>query len=624
MANDGRARLAITAEDLTRRAWDSAAATARAGSSKIKSLVLAAIPGGSLLLAANQLKKVVQQSFEFAEAIGGAAIKSGLSTEAISQLAFAAKGANVELADLSKSIGTMQINISKAAAGSKPLLDSFQELGVNFSKLQELRPDVQFEILAEALNRVPNEADRARLATELFGKSGAQLLPLFSEGAEGIRKARKESESLGLSLSREKQRALQEAGDAIVKLGQAARGAGTDIGYFFSFGIKSLAEGATKLIEAARGGDQLIELIKERAEVLQRLKEASEGFTFRELIGGTDEDKQRLIAIEDTLRSINFQRTEENRLLREKRAIEQAALGGPPVELPELGALNIGLLSGPDPDVRDALDKARENRELELGGEDARLRVTERATGGRAGVSDASRERLLEEEREYFDNLKTIVEQKAEETAGASEAVLDEYFGRLEEKSRAQSDVLRGAAEELGRSIQSSLSDVFLNAGKGADGFADSVLNAFKRILADQAANKVVELLGGLFGAKKDPGVGGGASGGAGFLATIATSLFGGARAAGGPVSPGKAFLVGERGPELFIPKQSGGILPNGVGAGGMMVTIDGRVSIDARGATRDGAEVLMSQLPEILRQRDDRLKGEIAQLIKRRQPPFV
>lgn len=39
-------------------------------------------------------------------------------------------------------------------------------------------------------------------------------------------------------------------------------------------------------------------------------------------------------------------------------------------------------------------------------------------------------------------------------------------------------------------------------------------------------------------------------------------------RAFGGPVSAGSSYLVGERGPELFVPQQSGAIVPSGAGAG--------------------------------------------------------
>lgn len=50
---------------------------------------------------------------------------------------------------------------------------------------------------------------------------------------------------------------------------------------------------------------------------------------------------------------------------------------------------------------------------------------------------------------------------------------------------------------------------------------------------------------------------------------------FGGARSAGGPVGANTAVLVGERGPELFVPGSSGRILPGAGGGGAMNVTIN-------------------------------------------------
>ncbi|MEM9881175.1 MAG: phage tail tape measure C-terminal domain-containing protein, partial [Pseudomonadota bacterium] len=103
-------------------------------------------------------------------------------------------------------------------------------------------------------------------------------------------------------------------------------------------------------------------------------------------------------------------------------------------------------------------------------------------------------------------------------------------------------------------------------------------------------------LLGGL------PGVGG---------------LFGGARAMGGPVEMGKAYLVGEKGPELFVPGQSGTIIPNSTmpsaapRAQGNAVNIN----IDARGA-QDGlierlrATLVTDVVPLITTTVDGRLNG--------------
>ena len=61
----------------------------------------------------------------------------------------------------------------------------------------------------------------------------------------------------------------------------------------------------------------------------------------------------------------------------------------------------------------------------------------------------------------------------------------------------------------------------------------------------------------------------GGATGGGGFFAGVLRS-FGGFRADGGPVSPGKSFIVGEKGAEIFTPRTSGQITPiSGAGQGG-------------------------------------------------------
>lgn len=58
--------------------------------------------------------------------------------------------------------------------------------------------------------------------------------------------------------------------------------------------------------------------------------------------------------------------------------------------------------------------------------------------------------------------------------------------------------------------------------------------------------------------------IGGGAGGG---LVSAASSVLGAAlglpgRATGGPVSPGRAYMVGERGPEVFVPTGSGSVAP--------------------------------------------------------------
>ena len=124
-------------------------------------------------------------------------------------------------------------------------------------------------------------------------------------------------------------------------------------------------------------------------------------------------------------------------------------------------------------------------------------------------------------------------------------------------------------ADEYWNNVQSSLSDAmfdFITGTKGAKDalgeLADALFQLSVRALTDQWAEK----LGGLF---KSAGSGSSASGesGGGFWGGVMNlfgSLFGGARAGGGDVMASTAYLVGEQGPEMFVPSTAGRIVPAG------------------------------------------------------------
>ena len=87
------------------------------------------------------------------------------------------------------------------------------------------------------------------------------------------------------------------------------------------------------------------------------------------------------------------------------------------------------------------------------------------------------------------------------------------------------------------------------------------------------------------------------ASQGASVLSQLTSVTLSGARANGGPVGGGRAYLVGERGPEIFVPGATGQITSNenlnkalGSGGGGNSVVINQTNNFDGNGA--DNAEL--------------------------------
>jgi hypothetical protein len=70
--------------------------------------------------------------------------------------------------------------------------------------------------------------------------------------------------------------------------------------------------------------------------------------------------------------------------------------------------------------------------------------------------------------------------------------------------------------------------------------------------------------------------------------------MFGGGRASGGPVMGGTTYLVGEKGPELFTPSNSGSIIPNSaLGRGGSTINLTVNGAIDPEGTARTIVNIL-------------------------------
>ncbi|MDR6710004.1 phage-related minor tail protein [Novosphingobium sp. 1748] len=92
---------------------------------------------------------------------------------------------------------------------------------------------------------------------------------------------------------------------------------------------------------------------------------------------------------------------------------------------------------------------------------------------------------------------------------------------------------------------------------RGASGFGDLRTTALKA-LADIAASASSSFLSGALGLETS------SSATSGISSLIGSILGLPGRATGGPVSPGQAYLVGERGPELFVPTSAGSVASNG------------------------------------------------------------
>ena len=186
---------------------------------------------------------------------------------------------------------------------------------------------------------------------------------------------------------------------------------------------------------------------------------------------------------------------------------------------------------------------------------------------------------------------------------------------RLREQE-SQTNRASNAARELGLTFSSAFEDAVVGGKKLSDvlkGLASDLARLVVRRtitepLANAASSALNSIGGSLFGTGSASGSGGGgsslvaneSSGGTLLERLLGVNFgFGGARAMGGPVAGGTAYLVGERGPELFVPGSSGAIIPN-EGFGGGNVSFSSNVTVDARGSSIGPVELRAAVLAGI------------------------
>lgn len=138
-----------------------------------------------------------------ADALAKMAKRTGFSVESLSELKYAADLSGASVESLETSIRRMQRTVYDAGMGMKSAKDALAQLGLSVEMLKGMKPEDQFETIAESLSKVQDPTTRAALAMVIFGRSGTALLPMLEQGKAGIKAMREEAQKLGLTMSGE-------------------------------------------------------------------------------------------------------------------------------------------------------------------------------------------------------------------------------------------------------------------------------------------------------------------------------------------------------------------------------------------------------------------------------------
>ena len=247
--------------------------------------------------------------------------------------------------------------------------------------------------------------------------------------------------------------------------------------------------------------------------------------------------------------------------------------------------LNDAIKEGSSGDVEKALKAQRE----EYKKIDERLQKTT----GRSKKALETKLKEIDANIVALENREATLIKEAEITAEKERQ--NEEHKKSEELIQKQKDAteeLKKKMTEVGEEIESSIKNNLRDAITGAKTFGEAMTNVLNRIRDKILDAQIDKLIGGFGEAFGKGSTGGEKKGIGGFLGGIIGGLF----ANGGQPPVNKISVVGERGPELFVPTSKGTIIPNG-GFGGDSTTNVITVNVDAKGSSVQGSDAEGNEL---------------------------
>lgn len=551
------------------------------------------------------LTQLLRATLEGVEALDDLSDATGASIENISALEDIAARTGTSMS----TVGDALIRLNKVLSDANPntpMAQALKAIGLNAAELRKLDPAEALRRTAEALAGYADDGAKARLVQELFGKSTREVASLLKDLSEAGRlngtltaEQARETKAFNRELAAFSKNMVDGAravtGEMLPALNQffeRARGLKKAGGFFKFVGLE---------VDANLASDRL-RVVTDEMERLQAYM-----------------DRQGKPSPVLAIQMSNL-RLEADKLTRDALAASAALKGFADIGAPLANGRRPanegggGLLSRNLPEFAPATIRGSNVKEFISNSFDqatiAALRAMEATDANKLRELNLALSGLFELQRETRGDpvvVQAIAKVRAEIEAltnapvpdpgptkayadalaalgGTSvaqirevSAALDELFKmrdvgldspELEAAIQALSDKLaelkkplsevNAFAQEAGRNIQDALGDSVLKALEGnTNDIATLWQSMLNRLIAQTAAAELGKLLLGDYAKTGTMG------GWAGELSKLISGM--GTRADGGPVSAGRPYLVGERGPEIVVPRRAGTVLPNGV-----------------------------------------------------------
>ena len=174
-------------------------------------------------------------------------LKTGVSVEALAGLKYAAEQNGATLGTIEMAIRGVAIAMSGLKENTDEQVKAFGKVGLSLKDLQGLNPEEQFIRLANAVAQVSDPFDKLTIATTFFGRSGRDMLPMLSEGADGLKRYMEQGVKAS-SWTTEMATLADKLGDSFGTLGTTMGGLTNTIVSSLAPALKDLSDELTGIV----------------------------------------------------------------------------------------------------------------------------------------------------------------------------------------------------------------------------------------------------------------------------------------------------------------------------------------------------------------------------------------
>ena len=545
MANQ-TVQIVIKALDKTKSGFGKATAGLKSLAGKVLNLKTAIIGA----VGAGGFGALIKSSIDAGDALAKTADKLGVTTEALAGLRHAAELTGVSTGTMDMAMQRFTRRAAEAAKGTGEAKGALRELGIDAETLTRLPLDEQMNVVADAMQGLDSQADKVRIAMKLFDSEGVALVNTLGGGSEALKAMTAEAEHFGVTLSRTDTAQMEAANDAITRLQAVFTGLTNQLAVAFApiitFVADAFRQASLDSSDFGNIGQRVAGAVVKAFGVVRNIMHGVE-IAF----------KTTQLAVMQMANAIG------SKLIPPLQAFidiynKIAAFLGMPL-ISESASQIMGDLP------QDIAALAKELEVLKASNPGLEL--------------STSMEAFIVANRKAAESIAEVTE--AATGAGGVDISAPNFVDRLNDsftKLHENLPTVQEQMDKMANTTMKNMSDGLMNVVKGTA----SVKDAFKQMAASLITQAIQ-----LFVIDKITG---------GFL-SFAKGLTG--KAIGGSVQSGQPYMVGERGPEMFVPNQSGSIVPNKKMGGGVTVINN----VDARGSGADVDQKIKSAMAQTSQQ---------------------